>query len=91
MHLTVVVLILENEFSVDTVVSTVTPQARKQHNQIFSLKWSVCSRTERLFLFLPQVNVNLLLTEEEMYSLMETFKQCKIIPGDSLSPINPLF
>ncbi len=38
MHLTVVVLILENEFSVDTVVSTVSPQARKQHNQIFSLK-----------------------------------------------------
>uniref|UniRef100_A0A8C1BMF0 PHD finger protein 24 n=1 Tax=Cyprinus carpio carpio TaxID=630221 RepID=A0A8C1BMF0_CYPCA len=32
-------------------------------------------------------NVNLLLTEEEMYSLMETFKQCKIIPGVSLSPI----
>lgn len=25
--------------------------------------------------------MNLLLTEEEMYSLMETFKQCKIIPG----------
>ncbi|KAL3041449.1 hypothetical protein OYC64_019607 [Pagothenia borchgrevinki] len=25
-------------------------------------------------------NLNLLLTEEEMYSLMETFKQCKIIP-----------
>lgn len=31
--------------------------------------------------------MNLLLTEEEMYSLMETFKQCKIIPGVSLSPI----
>lgn len=29
----------------------------------------------------PQDNLNLLLTEEEMYSLMETFKQCKIIPG----------
>lgn len=28
-----------------------------------------------------QDNLNLLLTEEEMYSLMETFKQCKIIPG----------
>ncbi|XP_053304761.1 PHD finger protein 24 [Spea bombifrons] len=25
-------------------------------------------------------NVNLLLTEEEMYSLMETFSQCKVIP-----------
>uniref|UniRef100_A0A672MQ48 PHD finger protein 24 n=1 Tax=Sinocyclocheilus grahami TaxID=75366 RepID=A0A672MQ48_SINGR len=46
---------------------------------------SVCStRTERLFLFLPQDNVNLLLTEEEMYSLMETFKQCKIIPDELL-------
>lgn len=33
--------------------------------------------------FLRQDNVNLLLTEEEMYSLMETFKQCKIIPGES--------
>lgn len=31
--------------------------------------------------FLLQDNLNLLLTEEEMYSLMETFKQCKIIPG----------
>lgn len=30
---------------------------------------------------LLQDNLNLLLTEEEMYSLMETFKQCKIIPG----------
>uniref|UniRef100_H3CAA9 PHD finger protein 24 n=1 Tax=Tetraodon nigroviridis TaxID=99883 RepID=H3CAA9_TETNG len=29
-------------------------------------------------------NLNLLLTEEEMYSLMETFKQCKIIPESSL-------
>ncbi|XP_030625999.1 PHD finger protein 24 [Chanos chanos] len=29
-------------------------------------------------------NVNLLLTEEEMYSLMETFKQCKIIPETCL-------
>ncbi|XP_016413156.1 PHD finger protein 24-like [Sinocyclocheilus rhinocerous] len=29
-------------------------------------------------------NVNLLLTEEEMYSLMETFKQCKIIPESCL-------
>uniref|UniRef100_A0A673H7W0 PHD finger protein 24-like n=1 Tax=Sinocyclocheilus rhinocerous TaxID=307959 RepID=A0A673H7W0_9TELE len=29
-------------------------------------------------------NVNLLLTEEEMYSLMETFKQCKIIPDELL-------
>ncbi|XP_051542395.1 PHD finger protein 24-like isoform X2 [Myxocyprinus asiaticus] len=29
-------------------------------------------------------NVNLLLTEEEMYSLMETFKQCKIIPESFL-------
>ncbi|NWX22159.1 PHF24 protein, partial [Aegotheles bennettii] len=26
-------------------------------------------------------NLNLLLTEEEMYSLMETLRQCKIIPG----------
>ncbi|NWS48619.1 PHF24 protein, partial [Probosciger aterrimus] len=30
-------------------------------------------------------NLNLLLTEEEMYSLMETMKQCKIIPETSLS------
>ncbi|KAG7476522.1 hypothetical protein MATL_G00083920 [Megalops atlanticus] len=30
-------------------------------------------------------NVNLLLTEEEMYSLMETFKQCKIIPESCLN------
>ncbi|NXD68526.1 PHF24 protein, partial [Eolophus roseicapillus] len=30
-------------------------------------------------------NLNLLLTDEEMYSLMETMKQCKIIPGTSLS------
>ncbi|XP_059395350.1 PHD finger protein 24-like isoform X1 [Carassius carassius] len=29
-------------------------------------------------------NVNLLLTEEEMYSLIETFKQCKIIPESCL-------
>lgn len=29
-------------------------------------------------------NVNLLLTDEEMYSLMETFKQCKIIPESCL-------
>ncbi|XP_048857445.1 PHD finger protein 24-like isoform X1 [Brienomyrus brachyistius] len=29
-------------------------------------------------------NVNLLLTEEEMYSLTETFKQCKIIPESCL-------
>ncbi|XP_054600142.1 PHD finger protein 24 isoform X2 [Nothobranchius furzeri] len=29
-------------------------------------------------------NVNLLLTEEEMYSLMEMFKQCKIIPESCL-------
>lgn len=30
-------------------------------------------------------NLNLLLTEEEMYSLMETFRQCKIIPESCLS------
>ncbi|XP_069018179.1 PHD finger protein 24 isoform X1 [Embiotoca jacksoni] len=29
-------------------------------------------------------NLNLLLTEEEMYSLMETYKQCKIIPESCL-------
>ncbi|CAL1569786.1 unnamed protein product [Knipowitschia caucasica] len=29
-------------------------------------------------------NLNLLLTEEEMYSLMETFNQCKIIPESCL-------
>lgn len=29
-----------------------------------------------------QDNLNLLLTEEEMYSLMETFRQCHIIPGE---------
>ncbi|KAM8828855.1 PHD finger protein 24 isoform 2-T3 [Spinachia spinachia] len=29
-------------------------------------------------------NLNLLLTEEEMYSLMESFKQCKIIPESCL-------
>ncbi|XP_048706208.2 PHD finger protein 24 isoform X1 [Caretta caretta] len=29
-------------------------------------------------------NLNLLLTEEEMYSLMETFQQCKIIPETCL-------
>ncbi|XP_072309753.1 PHD finger protein 24 isoform X1 [Eucyclogobius newberryi] len=29
-------------------------------------------------------NLNLLLTEEELYSLMETFKQCKIIPESCL-------
>ncbi|XP_026153829.1 PHD finger protein 24 [Mastacembelus armatus] len=29
-------------------------------------------------------NLNLLLTEEEMYSLMETFKQCRIIPESCL-------
>lgn len=28
-----------------------------------------------------QDNLNLLLTEEEMYSLMETLRNCKIIPG----------
>lgn len=31
--------------------------------------------------------MNLLLTEEEMYSLMETFKQCKIIPGESVNTL----
>ncbi|NWX25705.1 PHF24 protein, partial [Notiomystis cincta] len=30
-------------------------------------------------------NLNLLLTEEEMYSLMETLKNCKIIPGACLT------
>uniref|UniRef100_A0A8V0YFE3 PHD finger protein 24 n=1 Tax=Gallus gallus TaxID=9031 RepID=A0A8V0YFE3_CHICK len=30
-------------------------------------------------------NLNLLLTEEEMYSLMETLRQCKIIPETSLT------
>ncbi|NXN12491.1 PHF24 protein, partial [Indicator maculatus] len=30
-------------------------------------------------------NLNLLLTEEEMYSLMETLKHCKIIPGTCLT------
>ncbi|KAM9098871.1 PHD finger protein 24 isoform 2-T4 [Sarcophilus harrisii] len=30
-------------------------------------------------------NLNLLLTEEEMYSLMENFQQCKIIPDCSLT------
>ncbi|XP_055973362.1 PHD finger protein 24 [Sorex fumeus] len=30
-------------------------------------------------------NLNLLLTEEEMYSLMETFHQCKVIPDCSLT------
>lgn len=28
-----------------------------------------------------QDNINLLLTEEEMYSLTETFQRCKVIPG----------
>ncbi|KAG8430056.1 hypothetical protein GDO86_018569, partial [Hymenochirus boettgeri] len=30
-------------------------------------------------------NLNLLLTEEEMYSLMETFSQCKVIPESPLT------
>lgn len=30
-----------------------------------------------------QDNLNLLLTEEEMYSLTETFQQCKVIPGQA--------
>ena len=34
-----------------------------------------------LALLLFQDNLNLLLTEEEMYSLTETFQQCKVIPG----------
>ncbi|NXW63591.1 PHF24 protein, partial [Eurystomus gularis] len=34
---------------------------------------------------LPQDNLNLLLTEEEMYSLMETLKHCKIIPETCLT------
>lgn len=34
-----------------------------------------------LVLPLFQNNLNLLLTEEEMYSLTETFQQCKVIPG----------
>ncbi|NXY32952.1 PHF24 protein, partial [Pomatorhinus ruficollis] len=33
----------------------------------------------------PQDNLNLLLTEEEMYSLMETLRNCKIIPGVCLT------
>lgn len=79
---------IKNEFPAETDVSTFSTQERKQCNVIFCLKWSACStRTERLFLFIPQDNVNLLLTEEEMYSLMETFKQCKIIPGVFLSLI----
>ncbi|KAM7241086.1 hypothetical protein CapIbe_007658 [Capra ibex] len=32
-----------------------------------------------------QDNLNLLLTEEEMYSLTETFQQCKVIPDCSLT------
>ncbi|KFV75860.1 Protein KIAA1045, partial [Dryobates pubescens] len=33
----------------------------------------------------PQDNLNLLLTEEEMYSLMETLRHCKIIPETCLT------
>uniref|UniRef100_A0A8C0APD7 Uncharacterized protein n=1 Tax=Buteo japonicus TaxID=224669 RepID=A0A8C0APD7_9AVES len=33
-------------------------------------------------------NLNLLLMEEETYSLMETLRQCKIIPGTCLTPDN---
>ncbi|XP_009888049.1 PREDICTED: protein KIAA1045 homolog [Charadrius vociferus] len=33
----------------------------------------------------PQDNLNLLLTEEEMYSLMETLQHCKIIPETCLT------
>lgn len=36
--------------------------------------------TDSYFSFF-QDNLNLLLTEEEMYSLTETFQQCKVIPG----------
>lgn len=36
--------------------------------------------TDFAFTF-PQDNLNLLLTEEEMYSLTETFQRCKVIPG----------
>uniref|UniRef100_A0A8C4WFU8 PHD finger protein 24 n=1 Tax=Gopherus evgoodei TaxID=1825980 RepID=A0A8C4WFU8_9SAUR len=35
-----------------------------------------------------QDNLNLLLTEEEMYSLMDTFQQCKIIPETCLTQDN---
>lgn len=46
--------------------------------QVLTNPWVFLS--ERLSL--RQDNLNLLLTEEEMYSLMETFQQCKIIPGE---------
>ncbi|NWR65466.1 PHF24 protein, partial [Bucorvus abyssinicus] len=35
-------------------------------------------------------NLNLLLTEEEMYSLMETLQHCKIIPGEGLPTVGPI-
>lgn len=38
----------------------------------------------------PQDNLNLLLTEEEMYSLMETLQHCKIIPGEGLPMVGPI-
>lgn len=40
--------------------------------------------TDFAFVF-PQDNLNLLLTEEEMYSLTETFQRCKVIPGKAAS------
>lgn len=39
-----------------------------------------CVATDSTFPFF-QDNLNLLLTEEEMYSLTETFQRCKVIPG----------
>lgn len=39
-----------------------------------------CVATNSTFTFF-QDNLNLLLTEEEMYSLTETFQRCKVIPG----------
>lgn len=44
--------------------------------------WPMWTLTQLFFLFFSsQNNLNLLLTEEEMYSLTETFQQCKVIPG----------
>lgn len=39
--------------------------------------WPLANSTSTFF----QDNLNLLLTEEEMYSLTETFQRCKVIPG----------
>lgn len=68
-------------FSVYVKWSAEVPDETKWHFLNVGAELNSLIKQESLHFL--QDNLNLLLTEEEMYSLMETFKQCKIIPGQS--------